>query len=64
LKGLSDNLQARKCHGLPYPPGVTEYMVDQAMTAASWELNYLWTDDEAGKLGFDIIFLCSWELIW
>lgn len=29
-------------------------MVDQAMVAASWELNYLWTDDEAGLLGYEL----------
>jgi len=48
---LVDNLEARRCHQLPFPKGITNDMLTQFMTAASWELNYLWNDPIIGRLG-------------
>jgi len=48
---LVDNLEARLCHELPFPKGITAEMLEEFMDAASWELNYLWNDPIIGRLG-------------
>jgi hypothetical protein len=54
---LADALNARYCHNLPLPPGITVETLNTLMEASDWEQSYLYNDPVAGPLGYVILIL-------
>jgi hypothetical protein len=49
---LMDNLISRQCHGLTYPAGINQTIVDEITNINTWQQVYTWTDPVASKLGY------------
>ena len=50
IRDFADNFLSRKCHNLPYPPGIHQSIVDQVSDVVMWQAATTFNDDKISLL--------------